>query len=220
MASYKYPMKEETIILDGMYDEDVVDYMEDGTLGELIDLGRAAPAAKPSASARKEARAACASQVGKYEYLAIDVCATVRGKGPKVKVRTSKDMADFMRSFIAPRIRLQEYFGVLLLDASFEVIGFAILHRGTLTSASIDIGLAFKPVVLLPADAIAIMHNHPTDNVNPSDADLSLTRHFVDASRLLGVRLIDHIIVGPTRYTSFAERGLLGGGRGRGRRRR
>lgn len=212
----RYPKAEETIILDGMHDDD--DYDDEGAdyesgedLGRFIDLGRALP--KPTASERQQARSVCASRTGKYEYLAIDVCASVHGTGPKAPLRSTKEVADFVRSFIAPKIRLQEHFGMLLLDANLAAIGFAVLHRGTLMSSSVDVALAFKPALLLPTYAVIMVHNHPTDNVTPSNADKQITARFTQIAALLGIRLLDHVIIGPTRYFSFRD----GGGFFRGR---
>lgn len=219
----RYPQAEETIIIDGLHDfdddDEGADYSSGEELGRFIDLGRAQP--KPTAAERQQARSACASRTGKFEYLAIDVCASVHGKGPKAPLLTTKAAADFVRSFIAPKIRLQEHFGMLLLDADLAAIGFAVLNRGTLMSSSVDVGLSFKPALLLPTHAVVMVHNHPTDRVDPSNEDRILTGRFVMVANLLGIRLLDHIIVGPTRHFSFRDAGALrGGGDGGGSRRR
>jgi DNA repair protein RadC len=57
--------------------------------------------------------------------------------------------------------------------------------------------------------AIAILHNHPSGDTTPSSEDISITRRLKEASEIIGIKLLDHVIVSDTEYTSFVERGLL-----------
>ena len=211
----RYQPREETIILTGDENRgpDLGDFID---LREYVDLGRTAQA---TPAQRQRARSACASSKNKYQYLSIDMCASVVGKGPTVKVSTTGDVAKFVRQFINPQIDVREHFGVMLLDPGMNVLGFSILTTGTLTTAQVDIAAALKPALFLPSHAMIVVHNHPADDVRPSQPDLQTTALLLQASRLLGLRLIDHIIVSRTKHYSFAENGKIFFRPGRRRRR-
>lgn len=213
----RYEPREETVILGRGTD-----------LGDLIDLtdyneelGRAA--APVTVEKRKAVRQACASSANKYEYLSIDVCAAIRGKGPTFYVRSTADVAKFVREYIGSGINLQEYHGAMLLDHHNKVLGFTILNRGTLSSVPIDVHATFRPAILLPCAGMIVVHNHPSDEVRPSEADKQGTAYMVAFGRTVGVRVLDHVIVGRTKQFSFAQAGMMHGaasGGRRGRRRR
>lgn len=211
----RYKPSEETIILTGDENRgpDLGDFID---LREYVDLGRTA---QVTPAQRKRARSACASSKNKYQYLSIDMCASVVGKGPTVKISTIGDVAKFVRQFINPQIDVREHFGVLILDPGMNVLGFSILTTGTLTSAQADIAATLKPALFLPSHAMIVVHNHPADYPMPSEADLQVTAALLQASRLLGLRLIDHIIVSRTKHYSFAENGKIFLRPGRRRRR-
>jgi len=212
----RYQPSEETIILTGDEDRglDLGDLID---LREYVDLGRTARA---TPAQRQKARSACASSKNKYQYLSIDMCASVVGKGPTVQISKTEDVAKFVREFINPQIDVREHFGVMLLGARMDVLGFSILATGGLTSVQIDIAAALKPALFLPCYAMIIVHNHPSNGTSPSEADLEFTAVALQASRLLGLRLIDHVIVTRTGSYSFAKHGKMYAGRGRRPRRR
>jgi len=201
----RYQPSEETIILTGDEDRglDLGDLID---LREYVDLGRTARA---TPAQRQKARSACASSKNKYQYLSIDMCASVVGKGPTVQIRKTEDVAKFVREFINPQIDVREHFGMLILDPRNQVLGFSVLSKGTLTSAPVDIAAALKPALFLPSYAMIVVHNHPSDYVVPSQPDLQVTAVLLQASRLLGLRLIDHIIVSRTKHYSFAQHGKI-----------
>jgi len=67
----------------------------------------------------------------------------------------------------------------------------------------------FKAAIDRLAASIIVVHNHPSGNAEPSGEDLEITRQLVDAGRLIGIPLHDHVIIAADNHTSFAERGLL-----------
>lgn len=161
-------------------------------------------------AARQKARSVCASSRSKFEYLRVDVCASVKG-GASLKIESSREIAKFMRTFLEPVVLLQEHFGVLSLDATNTVIGFAIVHKGGLSSAIVEMPVVFKPALLLPTQAVVLVHNHPSGNTKPSDADVQLTKRAVEVGKLLGIPVLDHIILGEgSSYFSFVDAGIMG----------
>lgn len=160
---------------------------------------------------RMRARQACASSKHKFAYLSVDVCASVKG-GQKVTVTSSRDIAGLLRGFLEPQVALREHFGVLLLDAKNAVIGFALISVGGVSAALVELPMVFKPALLLPCSGIILVHNHPSGDPTPSYEDARLTERIVSAGKLLGIRVLDHIIVGAGRddnYFSFLDRGLM-----------
>ena len=109
----------------------------------------------------------------------------------------------------ALRDRKREIFLVVLLDARHRVLGEEIVSEGSLTSSIVHPREVFLPAVRESAGAMVLVHNHPSGDPNPSEEDVAVTRRLVHAAELLGIRVLDHIIVGDGVYSSFKEAGLL-----------
>ena len=102
-----------------------------------------------------------------------------------------------------------EVFGTLLLDNRHKLIAFDELFRGTLDGAAVYPREVIKHAITHNAAAVILVHNHPSGDPEPSDADKHLTRRLKEALGLVDVRVLDHVVVGYDGYTSFAERGWL-----------
>lgn len=103
----------------------------------------------------------------------------------------------------------REHFVVMLLDTKHRVIGFNTVAIGTIDGAVVSPRETFKPALLANATAIIMAHNHPSGDPTPSPEDVAVTRNIVEAGRILGVEVLDHIIVGEGRFVSLKERGLM-----------
>ncbi|MHC4668016.1 MAG: RadC family protein [Planctomycetota bacterium] len=103
----------------------------------------------------------------------------------------------------------REMFLVVLLDARHRVLAEEIVSEGSLTSSIVHPREVFMPAVRESAGAMVLVHNHPSGDPRPSDEDVAVTRRLVHASELLGIRVLDHVIVGDGAYASFKEAGLL-----------
>jgi DNA repair protein RadC len=104
----------------------------------------------------------------------------------------------------------REAFMVLALNTKNTVLGLNIVSMGTISSSIVHPREVFKSAILLNASCIMLVHNHPSGEPEPSKDDISITERLVDAGKLLGIQVIDHIIVGH-RFFSFMEKGLLRG---------
>lgn len=104
----------------------------------------------------------------------------------------------------------RERFLALLLDGKHRLAGEILVSEGTLTASLVHPREAFAPAVRESAAALVFVHNHPSGDPAPSREDLDLTRRLVAVGDLLGVRVLDHVIVGDGRYHSFADAGRLG----------
>jgi len=102
-----------------------------------------------------------------------------------------------------------EAFFALFLDSKHRVIHKAELFRGTIDSASVPIREVVKEALRHNAAAMVVAHNHPSGVAEPSSADRSLTESLLLALGLVGVKLLDHFVVGDGEVVSFAEMGSL-----------
>ena len=105
----------------------------------------------------------------------------------------------------------QENMGCLMLDVRSRAIGYHIAYRGSISRIQIEPRGLLVPALLANASAIIAFHNHPSGDPSPSPEDLASTRRLAEAGDVVGVRLLDHLILGePPRYTSLRTRGLYG----------
>lgn len=114
---------------------------------------------------------------------------------------------DYLRLRLAPLEH--EAFACVFLDCQHRVISVESLFRGTLTQTSVYPREVVKRALALNAGAVIFAHNHPSGLAEPSRADEFLTSTLKSALALVDVRVLDHVVVGSSGCTSFAERGLL-----------
>jgi len=103
----------------------------------------------------------------------------------------------------------KEVFCVVLLDARHRIMGEERISEGSLTSSIVHPREVFVPAVRESAGAIVFVHNHPSGEPTPSEDDIAVTRRLEHAAELLGIRVLDHVIVGDGEYASFKELGLM-----------
>jgi DNA repair protein RadC len=102
----------------------------------------------------------------------------------------------------------QEMLGALFLDLRSRLIGERELFRGTLSRASVEPRAVLKQGLLLDAAAVLVFHTHPSGDPSPSKEDFEFTRRMLKAGEVVGVRLIDHLILGGAgRWVSMRDRG-------------
>ncbi len=104
---------------------------------------------------------------------------------------------------------LQEKFVAIYLNTKKELIAYDILFVGTIDNTSFHPREILRNAIKRSASAIIVMHNHPSGNVNPSKNDISLTRQLLEASNIVGIPLIDHLITNGETYYSFFDRGVI-----------
>lgn len=102
----------------------------------------------------------------------------------------------------------QEVFGILSLDTKNKISGCHMLFRGSLNSCIVHPREVFKAALLNNAASIVCFHNHPSGDTTPSPEDLSLTERLVEAGKMLGIEVLDHIIIGND-YYSLKEHGKI-----------
>jgi DNA repair protein RadC len=102
----------------------------------------------------------------------------------------------------------QEYLKVMLLDTRNRLLDIIEVYHGSVNSSQVRMAEVFKPAIQRMAPAIIVAHNHPSTDPTPSPDDVAVTRAMVQAGKLLDIDLLDHLIIGGSRYVSLKERGL------------
>ena len=102
-----------------------------------------------------------------------------------------------------------EQFGLVMLDTKHRLLRTSIISVGTLDSSPAHPREIFARPPSACAAAIVLFHNHPSGDPTPSRDDVDLTRRLIQAGELMGIDVLDHVILGDTRYFSFRESGRL-----------
>jgi DNA repair protein RadC len=102
----------------------------------------------------------------------------------------------------------QEHLRVMLLDSRNRLIEVVEIYHGNVNSSQVRVGEIFKPALQRMASAIIILHNHPSSDPTPSPDDVAVTRAIVQAGKLLGCDVLDHLVIAGGRFVSLKERGL------------
>ena len=113
--------------------------------------------------------------------------------------------ADWLRVHCATMVA--EVFGMILLDNKHRILSTRELFRGTIDGCSVTPREVVRAVIEANAAAVVLYHNHPSGNPEPSSADVALTQTLKQALDLIGVRVLDHLVIGES-VTSLAQRGL------------
>ncbi len=103
----------------------------------------------------------------------------------------------------------KECFWNVLLDGKNRIIKTVRISEGSLTSAMVHPREVFRPAIQEAAAGVLFVHNHPSGDPTPSEEDVHITRRLVETGRIIGIRALDHVIIGRSRYFSFADQGLL-----------
>ena len=122
-------------------------------------------------------------------------------------IKCAEDIAKFVRSVLTDNSR--EHLVALYLDGAHNVASYSIISIGTANFAPVCPREIFQRAVLVGAVALVIAHNHPSANLEPSREDIQITKQIVEAGKVIGIPVHDHIIIAGAKYTSFAERGLI-----------
>ena len=103
----------------------------------------------------------------------------------------------------------QEQLRVLLLNTRNQVMGQRVIYIGNVNSSVVRPAEVLRAAVIDSAPSIIIAHNHPSSDPTPSPEDVSITRELVQAGKLLGIDLLDHVVIGGDRWVSLKERKLM-----------
>lgn len=125
---------------------------------------------------------------------------------------TPQRATDYWRMHIATTPQFNpdcECFAVLLLNTRLRVKGHQIVTVGLLDQVLVHAREVFRTAIVAAAHSILLMHNHPSGDPSPSDADIRLTRELIRAGQLLRIEITDHVIVGMHKHCSVKELGYF-----------
>lgn len=126
------------------------------------------------------------------------------------KITDPDEAAAYLRSiWNDEKLDLCEQFIIVLLDNQKQVLGWSLISSGGATATIVDIASIFQVALLGKANSIILSHNHPSNNEIPSGHDVQITKRAVEAGRLLGITIEDHIILYRSGFTSLRNRGLM-----------
>ncbi len=129
---------------------------------------------------------------------------------PREKKISCDNSADIASLFMEDMRHLKkEHLRVLLLDSRLGLICQSTISIGELSGAPVNPREVFNPAIRKSAAAICLVHNHPSGDPEPSEADIAVTHRIMESGDILGISVIDHIIIGDGVYTSLKERGFI-----------
>lgn len=124
-----------------------------------------------------------------------------------IKITSSKRVFEIMQPIIGELPH--EEFWVLFLNNSNKVISKSQLSKGGISGTIVDVRLVFKLALENGATGLILCHNHPSGNLQPSDADRQITKKIKQAGDSLDVKVLDHLIITETKYYSFVDEGIF-----------
>lgn len=126
------------------------------------------------------------------------------------RLRTPREIDGYLRPLLSALRR--EVFHVLCFNARNVLVRDARIAEGSSSSCPVDPREVFSAALSVRASAVVLAHNHPSGDPEPSSLDVSLTHQLTEGGRMLGIRVMDHLVIGESGYVSMLERGLLPGG--------
>ena len=118
-------------------------------------------------------------------------------KDGRIEVHTITKPQDILKSIKSFVRSDRELFVGLYLNARNQVIAHHVISIGTVNASLVHPREVFKPAIIKNANSVIIAHNHPSGGVEPSEADLEVSKRLKDAGKLLGIELLDHVIITP-----------------------
>jgi len=122
------------------------------------------------------------------------------------KVKRADDVFKEIKEF---KNKSQEHFIVLYLDGDNKIIETRVISVGTLNQTLVHPREVFAPAIEQRSASIIVAHNHPSGTLSPSSEDMEVTNRLKEASKILGIELLDHIIFSVNGYLSLRDEGLI-----------
>lgn len=127
--------------------------------------------------------------------------------GEKQSVKTPEDVAKMVQGRL--RGEKKEHFLTVLLDTRGQVIKTVEVSIGSLDSSIVHPREVFKEALSASAASVIFVHNHPSGNPEPSTDDIELTKRLAQAGEIMGIDVLDHVIIGDSKYVSLKRQGLF-----------
>jgi DNA repair protein RadC len=127
--------------------------------------------------------------------------------GKSQSVKTPLDVVGLVKSKLSGKKK--EYFLTILLDTRGQVIKTAEVSVGSLDTSIVHPREVFKDAILASSASVIFVHNHPSGDPSPSEEDIALTKRLVEAGKIIGIEVLDHIIIGNPNHISLKQQGLF-----------
>ncbi len=127
--------------------------------------------------------------------------------GDRTSVKGPRDVANLLMPDLRDKTR--EHFMAVLLNTKSELLKTVEVSVGTLDTSIAHPRDIFREAIISNAASIIVAHNHPSGDPSPSKADILVTQRLVEAGKLIGIDVVDHVVLGDNRWVSLQERGLM-----------
>jgi DNA repair protein RadC len=123
--------------------------------------------------------------------------------------RSSEDVLRIAHAIYGKLDADKEHFVLLALNNKNRVNGFKLISTGSLTASLVHPREVWRSALHLCAAAVVFVHNHPSGDPAPSPEDMDLTRRLKETGDMLGIRVLDHVVLGLDRFYSFSDKGMI-----------
>ena len=123
-------------------------------------------------------------------------------------IRSPEDAVSVGKGFLRVHEESEEYLYLICMNTKNKIIGVFEVSHGNVNGSIFGVREIFQKALLANAVSIIVMHNHPSGDPSPSREDIEVTKRLVEAGKIIGVNVLDHIIVGEN-YTSLKEKGYV-----------
>ena len=147
----------------------------------------------------KAAQIKACFELGKRQELEIEL--------NDLDIKKPQDVVKAIRARIQDKAK--EHFKLILLNTRNKIISISNVSTGTLNTSLVHPREVFKDAIMHNAASVILTHNHPSGDIEPSENDLTITKRLVEAGKILGIEVIDHIIITKNAFFSFKEKGLI-----------
>ena len=123
------------------------------------------------------------------------------------RIQSAKNVFEILKNELGNKKK--EYFKVLSLDSRNKLISVDDISIGTINANLVHPREVFKTAIQHLATSIIVIHNHPSGDPEPSEADLKITKRLIEAGKLIDINILDHVIITKTKFFSFKDKGIL-----------
>lgn len=125
------------------------------------------------------------------------------------KMNSPESVVTLAKHFLRMHEQTEEYMYMVCLNTKLEMTSVFEISHGNVNSSIVGCREVFQKALLANAVSIILLHNHPSGDPKPSIEDIEVTRRLMEAGKILGVQVLDHLIIGRPGYTSLKERGNM-----------
>jgi DNA repair protein RadC len=123
-------------------------------------------------------------------------------------IRSPENVAELAKGYLRLHEEPEEYLYMICMNIKNKIIGVFEISHGNVNSSIVGVREIFQKALLANAVSIIVMHNHPSGDCTPSREDIEVTKRLIEAGKIIGIDVLDHIIVGEN-YSSLKEKGYI-----------